>query len=415
MALDPREGLQEHSQFKGLRNTVPVDRFELGDLSVAQNIDIDDSERITRRFGHGSAVVSGACKSLWSDGKIAFAVQNETSLIQILPSYTIKTLRADLTSGLDMTYVPMAGRVYYSNGTENGVVDAGMSRTWGITPPTDQPVAAATGGVLPAGRYQFAVTYLRADGQESGTPRAGIIELTGMGGIALSSISVPSDTGVAHKAVYFSTCNGESLYRVGTVDAAVTVFTYAMEASMQVPLMTQHLSPPPIGEFVGRVGARLFVAVGNELYPIETYAPELFDLRKVKRFDSRITMLETVASRSEGTWLGTEDAVIWLRGDSPEKWEYDIKADYGVTPGALAYIEGETVGDGLGKGESVAFFATARGFCLGLPNGSLENLTWDRYAYPVQDKGAAIVRRHRGMVQGLVTVRGTEQAANVSS
>lgn len=415
MALDPREGLQEHSQFKGLRNNVPVDRFELGDLSVAQNVDIDDSERVTRRFGHGSAVVSGACKSLWSDGRVAFAVQSETNLVEILPTYATITLRTGLTSGLDMTYVPMAGRVYYSNGAENGVIEGGQSRSWGITPPSDQPVASEVGGVLPAGRYQFAVTYLRADGQESGTPRAGFIDLAAMGGIALSSIPVPADTGITSKAVYFSKCNGETLYRAGLVSVAATTFTYATEASLQIPLMTQHLRPPPAGALIGRFGARLLVATGNELYPSEPYAPELFDLRKVKRFDSRITMLETVDSRAEGTWLGTEDAVVWLRGESPEKWTYDVAADYGVIPGTLAYIEGETLGEGAPKGSAVAFFATTQGLCYGTPDGNLENLTRDRFAYPIQDKGAAIVRRHRGMVQGLVAMRGAEQAANVSS
>lgn len=415
MAIDLREGLQEHSQFKGLRNNVPVDRFELGDLSVAQNVDIDDSERITRRFGHGAAVVSGAHKSLWSDGRVALAVQSETNLIQILPSYTIKILRADLTSGLDMTYVPMAGRVYYSNGVENGVIENGQSRSWGITPPSDQPVASEVGGVLPSGRYQFAVTYLRADGQESGTPRAGIIDLASMGGIALSSIPASSDTGVASVAVYLSKCNGEALYRAGLVAAGVTTFTYAMEASLQIPLMTQHLRPPPAAPLVGRFGARLLVAVGNELYPSEPYAPELFDLRKVKRFDSRITMIETVASRADGTWLGTEDSVVWLRGESPEKWTYDVVADYGAIPGALAYIDGEAFGEGAPKGSAVAFFVTTQGLCFGTPDGNLENLTRDRFAYPIQDKGAAIVRRHRGMVQGLVVLRGAEQAANVSS
>jgi hypothetical protein len=415
MALDPKEGLYEHSQFAGLRNNVPVDRFEPGDLSVAQNVDVDDSQRVTRRKGHGSAVVSGACKSLWSDGSTALAVQSETTLIQIMPSYATKTLRTGITTGRDMTYVSMAGRVYYSNGVETGVVDNGQSRSWGLAPPSAQPIAAVTGGVLAPGRYQFAVTYLRTDGQESGTLVAGYIDLASTNGIALSAIPVPADPDVAAKMVYFSKRDGETLYRVGAIGLTITSFTYAMEASMQVPLMTQHLAPPPAGDFVGRVGARLLVANGDTLYPSEPYAPELFDLRKAKRFDSRITMVESIDTRIEGMWLGTDAAVVWLRGESPEKWEYDIAADYGVIPGSLAYIDGDAIGNGALKGSPVAFFATARGLCYGTSSGTFENMTWDRFAYPIQDKGAAVVRRHRGMIQGLVTMRGTEQAANVSS
>ena len=125
MPISEREGLFEHAAFAGLRNNVPSERFELPDLEAAENIDLDDSGRATRRFGHGAAVVSGACASLWSDGNIALVVRSGTVLAQIMPDYSVVTLRSGLTPGLEMSYVPMGGRVYYSNGVENGVIESG--------------------------------------------------------------------------------------------------------------------------------------------------------------------------------------------------------------------------------------------------------------------------------------------------
>ena len=52
--------------FNGLRNDVSSERFDIGDLEVADNIDIDKTGRIARRAGYTS-VTAGAAHSLWAD------------------------------------------------------------------------------------------------------------------------------------------------------------------------------------------------------------------------------------------------------------------------------------------------------------------------------------------------------------
>ena len=49
------------------------------------------------------------------------------------------------------------------------------------------------------------------------------------------------------------------------------------------------------------------------------------------------------------------------------------------------------------------------------PDGKFQNLTQARYAYPMQERGAGVVRRHRGMIQYLSTLRGAETAGNVAA
>lgn len=410
MPISDKEGLHEHAGFLGLRNTVPSDRFGLEDLEAAENVDIDDSLRVTRRYGHGAAVVSGACRSLWSDGLTALVVRNDTTLVQILPDHTLRTLRTGLAPGLDMSFGGLAARIYYANGIDTGVVEGGRSRSWGLEVP-GVPAVSATGGVLPAGRYQFAVTYLRADGQESGSSLSGVIELGATGGVQLASLPVSADPDVALKAVYLSKCNGEALYRAGIIPNGNTTFTYQIEASMQVPLRTQHLRPAPAGQFVDVINGRTLVARGDTLYFSEPYAPELFDLRKNFRFNGPIVML---AALDTGVYIGTEAQVIWLDGKVPENWVYSERLMYGAIRGAVTKTSRDLVLDGQGV-KRVAVFATQQGICVGEDGGGIINLTRERYAYPVQDKGAVVVRQHRGLVQCLTALQGAEVAGNASS
>ena len=407
MALDPREGLVEFRDFKGLRNTVDERNFDNGDLSVALNCDIDDGLNITRRKGFSTVVVAGVDRALFAAGSTCLGV-GSNALKQILPNYGTTTLRSGLTALRDLSYAAVADRVYYTNGIENGVVENGASRTWGLTVP-GLPTASATGGSLRAGRYQFVVTYLREDGQESGASRAGVFELTSTGGVALSAIPVSTDPTVTHKAVYATAVDGGGFYRAGIITNAETVFSILELRTDAAPLETQFLAPPPAGDFIGYWGGIMLVAQGSRLYPSEPYAPELFDLRKAVPFTDRVVM---VAPAKDGVWLGTDSEIIWLAGDSPEKWTYTQRADYGVIPGTFAYAPGEHLGDGSGTGDEMVYFASKRGHCVGHANGTLVNLTESRFAYPAQEKGAGIVRRHRGTIQFLTTLQGSETAAN---
>jgi hypothetical protein len=59
-------------------------------------------------------------------------------------------------------------------------------------------------------------------------------------------------------------------------------------------------------------------------------------------------------------------------------------------------------------------FATTRGLCLCTPQGAVVNLTQDRFAYPIQPQGALVARRHRGMIQAVCVMQGTETAGNAA-
>jgi len=411
--VDPKEGLVSYDTFHGLRNNVSAEMFARGDLVTALNIDITDALDIARRKGFSAPVTANVDRDLWASGPICLGV-GSNALKQVNPDYSVTTLRTGLTPARPLAYAVVGDRVFWSNGVELGCVQNGANRTWGITPP-GMPVLTAASGALGIGKYQVVVTYLRQDGQESGTGLAVAIELTAVGGIALSSIPVSTDAAVTHKVIYATSVGGEILYRRGLITNATATFLIDELQKDSSPLLTQFLQPPPAGDHIGYWKGWMLVAKDNRLYPSESYGPELFDLRKAVPFLDRITMVAPLVNRSDGVWVGTDTQVIFISGESPEAWKFRVVAEYGVIPGTLAYGDGELVGNGQQVGNVLAFFATKRGLCVGASDGQLTNLTESRFAYPSMDRGAGVVRRHRGISQFVVSLQGTESAANVAA
>jgi hypothetical protein len=413
--VDPQEGLQVFGDFLGLRNNVGESMLTTEDLVVATNIDIADSLDISRRMGY-AAISDAIDRDLWASGPMCLGVGGD-ALKRVNTDWTISTLRSGLAAGRPLSYAEIGNRVFWTNGNDMGVVQDGANRTWGIVPPAVS-VATAMGGTLRSGIYQYAVTALRSDGQESGARRAGTIELTAAGGIALSGIEVSADPTVTAKSVYCTSVGGETLYRSGIIPNSQTTFLIDTIRVGASPLMTQFLSPPLPGNFIAELRGHLLVAWGNLLCASEPYAPELFDLRKTIPFRDRITMLAPIDDgkfyRQHGLYVGTENQLIWLEGDSPEKFEFRVLANYGIIPGTLTYGDGDSLGAGESK-EKIAYFASKNGLCAGKMGGDFTNLTASRFAYPIQERGASIVRKHRGMVQLLVSMSGAEINGNVAA
>lgn len=400
-------------EFDGLRNTTAPERLGPADLQVAENVDIDDSKRITRRKGR-TLRLSGSTHSLWSDGMICLAVQGDT-LYRINADgagYSKTALRTGLTLGARMSYWSVAGVVYYANGFQKGVVQAGANRSWGIDLPSGQPMATPIGGALPPGRYLYAVTFLRNDRQESGTGLSGTIDLTSTGGILFSGIPVSADPTVTQKAIYLTSTNGEVLYRALLINNVDTTARYEGNAhDLKLVLNTQFGAPPPIGHMVGYLRGHMLVAQGNILWNSEAYRHELFMLRKAFRvFPADINLLAPV---EDGVFIGA-DKTYFLSGTSPDKWSLITVAGYPAIPGTMGYVPAE---QGLVEGAAgrSVFWASPRGHCMGTNGGGFRNLTEARYSYPSAQRGAGIVRQSNGMNQYLAVLEGSGSAHNAYS
>ena len=400
------EGVYEHKQFLGLRNRVGPSGFELGDLDAAENVDLDDVGGAMLRRGHGAVSIAGSCHSLWSNGDFCFTVL-ANALVQVLPGLSTRTLRSGLTADRPVEYAAVGDRVFYSNGVQNGVIQDGASRSWGLPVPPPPAVAVVPGELLP-GRYQVTTTYLRDDLQESGASLATVVDVAAGQGLSIS-LPVPTETDVATKAVYVTKPNGTQFYLSQTAVSAATLAVYLYPTSSTALLGTQHLSPPPPGDFLGIYNGHALVAVGDTLFYSEPYAYELFDLRKRQRFGSRIAMLAPVKG---GVFVGTENQTLFLEGLTPGAFSLQLLSDYGVIPHTVSRTSASRVEPG--RTGDCAVWTSKRGICAGFDGGTMLNLTEDRFAYPVQPTGGGVVRLWRGINQYVATLRGAEVPGNIA-
>ena len=408
----------EFKEFAGLRNTTTPDRLTPADLQAAVNIDIDDAGRISRRRGRALRL-AGAWHSLWADGlgQNCLAVQG-SSLLRVRAvgsgAYATDVLRTDLTPGARMAYWGLNGLAYYMNGHQSGVVQEGASRTFGLACPSSQPVAQAIGGGLRAGRYQYAVTFLRRDGQESGTGIAAVIDLPTAGGIRFSGIPVSADPTVVGRAVYLTAWNGEVLYRALMLDNVATTADYRGDGTdLRVQLATQFGEPAPIGHALAWFRGHMLVAQGPVLWYSHPYRYELFPLgRAFKVLPADITM---VAPVEDGVFVSA-DQTYFLSGASPSEWVLKTVASYPALPGTQSYARAEagTVGEGEGLAMRTVFWSSNRGHCMGGNGGLFNNLTDVRYSYPGAQRGAGIVREVNGTNQYLSVLEGTGVAVNAA-
>ena len=404
---NPDQDTIRFEKFSGLRNDRPVERFEHDDLAIGTDIDIDNSGAISRRPGF-TQLLAGAYHSLWSDNATCLVV-NAGVLNSASASFALTPLKVLNSALAHLWYSKINDRIYFSSEYDNGIFENGVARSWGIAvPPT--PGVSVTVGSLVAGTYQFALTYMRVDGQESGAALAGTgtVGLSGAGVAAGSdggygfnfALPVSTDSGVVTKNLYLSTPNGEVLYWAASVPNAQMTTSYTGDTlELNTPLLTQFLGPAPQGQLIGYYRGCMLVARGNVLYYSEPFAYELFDLRKNIQMDGRITMIAMMEDKerqgetegmASGLFIGTDRSCGVLIGKEAGGFQYVPKVDYGAVEGAVAYVDGSLYGDDSLGARLLPMWLTTQGICVGMPDMVITNLTRTKYSIPAGGKGAAL-------------------------
>lgn len=386
-----------YTKFNGLRNDVDPERFEAGDLAVADNVDIDRSGRIARRAGYAQQI-AGAAHSVWSnaEGNECFFAQGNT-LYALNANYTTTALRT-LSNANHVSLDQVNDRTYFSNGVDTGVIEQGVARSWGVAPPALPSVSVGT-GYMPAGTYLVTMTWLCADGQESGARQAETVQVPANGGaLVFSQIPVPTDPRVVAKAIYLTEPNGEDIYQALVIPAAQTSATYANDTTeLDLPLDSAFLQAAPPGQLVAYYRGRMWVAQGDLLCPSEPYAYERFDPRANMQLDGQITLLAALTDKelydtgkNSGFFIGTTKSCGVLIGSSPEDFQYVPKTNYGAVFGAVAKVDGSVFEDGSPGAIQMPMWLTAGGICVGMPGMTIRNLTRTRYTFPVGTRGAGL-------------------------
>lgn len=402
--------------FLGLNNILPAEDLHIKEnfksvgyyLKRAKNIDIDNAKRPRRRQGYQTSLVGSDCHSLWSDGQIC--LYREGSYLKRLND-TLQgsvTLRSDITGNLSMAYLSLDGKVYYSDGNISGVIENGVSRSWGLPVPSTSPVLSSIPGGLLSGTYQVVYTYVRNDGQESGACEATPLSVTANKGVMITGITPSNDPTVSRINVYVTRRDSETFYKAYSLtNVSGQVINHLTEDSLTGhTLKSQFLSPPPAGQILEYYKGRIFIGSFDAVWYTEPFRYELCDLSNgFTQFESDATLVGAV---DDGIYFGTDNEVSFARGDQPKSFKWEEKADYGAIFGTMQKIIRPDVGQNEAM-QTLIIFASAKGICIGAKGGEMINKSRDAYIYEPAYSGAGLVRKERGTDQYLFTLKGEDR------
>lgn len=400
-------GYAEITAVKGVRNDVSPERFAPGDLLYGRNIDIDESGRAQRRAGTAT-VFAGSAHSAFSDGAQGLFVQGG-QLKRFLPDGSFSNLTSILGSRL--AYAAINGTVFWTDGITSGAVVEGKNRSWGVAPPP-QLTPGRTVGSVHYGTYLCTMTYVEADGRESGAPMAVAVMVGAVavranepdtpGGIVFASLPVSDNPRVVRKNIYVSTPGGDLPLLTANVSNATTSFTLTKLPEQTVPVRTQFFGPPPAGQVLGHYKGRAYVASGPFLLYSQPFEYELFDLRN--GFLVLDSAIQTISPVADGIFVGTKNRTVFLAGDQPEKFDLRPVAPHGTVLGTEISVSADVMapadsGDAGADADTYVMWTSRLGLTVGRNGGSAKDLTARQYIPPAASVGAALLKRRSATPQ----------------
>ena len=359
------------SSFLGLNSVTDPLRVGLGWLAQADNVNVTDTGGLTRRDGY-SLVAAGNYTGIYTtlDFSRMYVVVGS-----VIKDYVGNTLK-DLTSTDLMYWAEVNTQVFFTNGTDSGIILPDNSvLPWGWQTPAVPGVAAVTGS-LPAGQYQVRCTFTLPDGRETGASY--VTELTLTEGQALQVTGIQTLSGHATNT-YIAPANS-TVFQLAFSTTSLSAFTWnASPDDLGVELTNHQLSPLPrdatsIQAWGGRIYAAQYLASTDQtiVWFSQPLGFHLFNLgQDFFMVPGRVLML---APHSDALIVGTDAATYAYTGEKLEQL-----APYGVVPGQHWSEDDERI-----------LFWTTRGLCAALP---FKNLTEKQVSVaPGVHAGGCVVR-----------------------
>ena len=377
--------------FKGMDNIHQPYELPRDTLRRAVNVDITDAGKVRRRKGATLAMSITSAHSLWSDGINGYFVQNN-QLLKFNPNGTT-TLMGAFLAGLNPTSfcATPGGEIYITCKTASAVIRAGVMNAWGLEVPIVPPTLIASTGTLDAGTYFAVVTYLRADGRESGASKQVAITLAAVGGIAMVAAPNPTDATITKKRLYLTSANGDIFYMVAEVlpsDQFVTIGTPTTGAQLR----TAHLSPPPFGINLTYYKGRVFIvdaATPSVLWFTNGFAYDHVDTRK--NFYQFGAPISNIIAVTDGMYV-TADQTYFITNAGSDDAVSESVAAFGAIAGSAEVL----------PNSNDVIWMTERGPLIGRESGVIELIAESSISVGAMANSASIVREQDGIRQFLV-------------
>lgn len=367
MKLEPFAGIDNRSRDTELIRGGDAPRVYVRD---AVNGDFTDQGHWAMRCGV-RRVASAPLTDLWQspvDG--AVLARRGRDLVEASPGdWTVKTL-AEIGDA-ELFYLPFNGEtliagsrgIYrYANGEASRLQIDRAAAPW---------VNASDGG-LTAGQYGVAVAWL-AGQREGPLSEAAFLTLADPGAIQINLPPKPGPDITGYR-LYLTPPNGGVFYCVeeGSGDSAVVSND---QTPGRQPLF-QHMQPMPTGRYLQGWNGRLVVARGNALLFSQPLAYHIHDMRS--DFVSLPQAVTFIAAVDGGLWVGQRDHVVFLSGNRPAEMQLVRKSASAPLPGSAVLLNSGEIGGELGSsGAGVAAWMSEKGYVLGMPDGSLAEVSAD--------------------------------------
>ncbi len=379
------------SSFAGLNNVDDPLTIGLEHQVQADNVDITGAGKMVRATGHRLALTASSCTGAYGtkDLRHLYMVDAGTLYEVFPPSMTKVALRSGLSSG-DMFFEEVNGVVFFTNGTDYGLINGQGAQPWGIPNPDTPTLTIGNGGSMLAGVYQVVCTLVDSLGLESSNSGVAVATLTADDG-RIQITNIPQVTGYTTNV--YVTERDDAVFYLLQEDAGVSL-TYFDHQNLgrELPFWNQ---APPRGSQPAFFAGRLYLA---EYFP-EADATAVWRSLPLHyhHYDAGgegimvpgqvVQMGSSIETHFTGnerlTQRGVADALIICTDREIHSWDEDqlVKlASYGSVPGHhMAPVHGKV------------YFWTKRGLCRALP---FENLTESTVSVPPGlSAGASVIEK----------------------
>lgn len=377
--------MKKINSFSGLWNTSDPMRLGMRWLVQADNLNVTDTGALSKRDGY-ALNRSGGFTSMYSTIDFSRLYLATASGIQDFAGTSL----APITDDEPVHWCEVNEQVFYSNGTDSGIILPDNSVIpWRWTAPVAPSVAAVT-GTMPAGFYQVRCTAILPDGRETGSGESAEIYLTEGQALQISGLTVGNN-------IYITQANSDVFQLAGR--ATSTAFTFnASPDTLGRDLLNNFLDQLPFGVDVvqawrGRMYASSYMASMNQtvVWFSEALGYHLFKLNS--NFIIVPGKVEMLAPHDGALVIGTDAKVFAYNGE-----KLDTLADYGVVPG-----------DQWAKYDSNILFWSQRGLCSFAP---FANLTEKQVSLAPGIRVGGCLVRQGGQVRFVAAIQSGGNAFN---
>lgn len=408
--VDDKELLRFAGFPKGIDNVSPEQSVPSGALRAAVNVVLDDAGKPARRPGFVKVVDVDGIHSLYSDPRVDFMLAvTDAGLCTIDDTLTFTPIAPVSRLTAPMHYETGEFHILCGNGLENFRIGLDGELTPLSPPqPAGQPTVTANpaAGGLTAGTYQVAITFIMADGRESGSTLAAVVDVPENGGIALSNF--PFDANAAATAIYMTHPNGDTLYQYEVSPNPMPVSRLLSRRELGRQLDTQFLVPLPGLQNLALANGRLHGSYGRLHIWSEALNYGLTNqATNYAMYNDDITLIARMGDASQsGMYLAAGKRTYYMDGPTPAQWQRVVAHPHGAIPGSRIYVEASELGlDIIGV---VPVWMDTRGeMVAGLPGGRIARLHKDTYVGPeFADTATAQLVSMNGSTQLLMVAQG---------